>query len=310
WSSVPADEGPRGANLKVAVLDGLVIGMGTNTADGAIQVWTGTAFGNDLIWGSGGPAIGLPSGVGLAGLASDGQRAVALVWQRSTDEPGAWTSTDGISWTQARLPDGGFGGIPRVLAVGPTGVVTVGSRATLRGTNPIFWREVGGSWVPEPDPLYDVVPDPSTDSCGPPIRDALDFVVRDRDLAVACHGDAPLTIRAYSVRCPQCLGPPQPGMMTPQWLASPSSNLLFLSPSVTTDGWSGDTAVLHPDLGMDLAWLDAWVELTGHFDDPEAASCLWDYSVFDEEYYSGQRWVVDECRRRFVVTSVTVVEGP
>ena len=306
WSTV--ENGPRGANLRFTLLGDQIVAIGTDLTDGTIRTWAGAIYGGHVVWSPVAPATGLPAGVGLAGLAGNGEHVVALAWQRSSDEPAAWTSLDGKRWTEEPLPTGTFGGIPRLLAGGPTGLVAVGSRPTARGMNPIFWREVDdGSWVPEADPLVDAVPDPSTDACGPPPADMLDFLILDRARAVACLGDAPFTLRAWSLACDGCIYDP-PATMEPAWLASPASNQLRLAP--IAGEFYGDRGVVHPSLTGDPAWVGTWLELTGHFDDPAAASCRWIPTPIEEEWFSGQRSIVDSCRREFVVTAVTVVDGP
>lgn len=62
--------------------------------------------------------------------------------------------------------------------------------------------------------------------------------------------------------------------------------------------------VLDPSLGFDDAWVRTWVEVTGHFDDPAAATCRWIPSPAEEQWYAGRQQVIDGCRQQFVVTAV------
>ncbi|MDQ2934894.1 MAG: hypothetical protein M3R49_07905 [Chloroflexota bacterium] len=219
----------------------------------------------------------------------------------------AWIR-EGTTWTQSPLPDA-FGGLPRIAAAGPLGVVVVGYRPTLRGQNPVFWHlAADGSWVPEADPLLPLVADPSADQCGQVPTTAVEFVVLDRALAVACFGGIPLSFRAWSAGCPGCFGDaPLNGM--PAWLATPGSNQLSLSPIEGFGDW-WVPVVLDPTLKQDHAWKETWLEVTGAFDDPAAKACRSTPSRDEEPYYTGRQSVIDNCRQQFVVTSVAPVPGP
>jgi hypothetical protein len=99
------------------------------------------------------------------------------------------------------------------------------------------------------------------------------------------------------------------GSGIPAWLATPDTNQLALSPIEGFDGW-WPTAVLDPRLKQDPAWKKTWLEVTGHFDDPAAAGCRLTPSRDEEASYQGRQSVIDACRQRFVVTSLTPVPGP
>lgn len=219
----------------------------------------------------------------------------------------AWIR-EGGEWVPSVLPDA-FGGLPRIAAAGPSGVVVVGYRPTLRGQNPVFWHlAADGSWTAEADPLLAAAPGPEAGECGPPPSSAVDFLVLDRALAVACLGDTPITFRAWSPRCDGCFGESVPNGR-PAWLATPGTNQLPITALEGFDG-SSSSVVLGPGIDQDPGWAGKWLELTGHFDDPASASCRLAPAVEEELYYAGQQSVVDGCRQQFVVTSVTPVAGP
>jgi hypothetical protein len=90
---------------------------------------------------------------------------------------------------------------------------------------------------------------------------------------------------------------------------NPIRNQLYLSPVETTGDW-WSSVVVDPSLEMDPGWKDAELELTGHFDDPAAASCHYEPGSDELVWWSGQRQYIDQCRRTFVVTEVTVVSRP
>ncbi len=309
WHTVA--DGPIGVNMRLTTLGERIVATVTDADDGFVSFWTGAISGSTVAWDRPDREVvdASRAGYGLSALISDGQRALAFVWERATDSPSLWTSTDGTRWIPASLPAGAFGGIPRLAAGGSAGVVVVGSRQTVRGSNPIFWREVRpGAWEPEATPLVPLVPGPLGDDCPSPLEDMADFMAVDPAIAVACFGDAPFTFRAWSVGCPGCQ-PESSDQYEPAWLANPTTNPLFLQP-IKSEAGSWRQVVTAPDLAIDPGWTGSWIEVTGHFDDPAAASCRWSPSYSSELYYTGQASFVESCRQQFVVTAVRVVDGP
>ncbi|MDQ2941876.1 MAG: hypothetical protein M3R05_06780 [Chloroflexota bacterium] len=301
----PVIGGPEGPSAQIVAVGAEWVGVDDDPVRGLHRVWIGEVKGDRLSWRRESDEGAFGDGV-VTTMVSDGRRAVAFGWDRSTELPVAWIR-EGTTWTQSPLPHA-FGGLPRIAAAGPSGVVLVGYRPTLRGQNPVFWHlAADGSWTPEADPLLTVVADPSSDECGPAPATAADFLVLDHALAVACLGDTPLTFRAWSVEC-SCFSDAPPGGV-PAWLATPGSNQLALSPIESFDGWWAP-AVLDPSLKQDRAWRLAWLEVTGHFDDPAAAGCRLTPSRDDVASYQGRQSVIDSCRQQFVVTSVVPVPGP
>jgi hypothetical protein len=186
-------------------------------------------------------------------------------------------------------------------------VVVLGYRHTLRGENPIAWhRTSGGSWLPEPDPLLTVVPDPATDECARLPTELLEFIHVDSAAVISCYGDAPITFEAFSVRCDDC-SYAEEGNPQPAWLLNPGSNQLFLSPEESTDGNWWSTGVLGPGITRNEAWTDTWIEVTGHFDDPAAATCRSEVTADSVSYWTGLQALIERCRLTFVVTDVTVL---
>jgi hypothetical protein len=302
----PVAGGPEGQTAQIVAIGATWVGTDVETGTGVRRVWVGEVEGNRLRWDrEPGEAVFLDAVVST--MVSDGRRAIAFGWDRSTERPMAWIREE-TTWTRSPLPDA-FGGLPRIGAGGPSGVVVVGYRPTLRGPNPVVWHlAADGSWAPEADPILALVADPSPDQCGPAPSTAVDFVVLDHALAVACLGDTPVTFRAWSPECPGCFGDASPGNGMPAWLATPGNNQLAISPIEGFDGWWA-SVVLDPTLEQDPAWKRTWLEVTGHFDDPAAKACRSTPSRDEELYYAGRQSVVDTCRQQFVVTSVTPVPG-
>lgn len=308
---VPVAGGPDASGAQVVAVGNQLIAMESDPSTGTFRAWTGAIRGDELTWSN------LQSGAAFIGaaftsLVPDGRQAVAFGWDLATEIPLTWSSYGG-SWTRDALPEA-FGGIASLVAGGERGAVAVGHRWNTRGDNPVFWhratplRQEGYQWEAEPTPVLGIAPDPAAAQCSTPPTDALDFINLDRPAFVACFGSRPITFRAWSSRCDECIG--SDGRYQPEWLAASAPNSLFVSPIKSTGWWTA--VLLGPVLGPsptdDL--LDAWLELTGHFDDPAAQSCTWTPPPSESRYYTGSRPVVETCRQQFVVTAAQVVEGP
>lgn len=304
WSEL--DHGPDGIGLQVASIGDEIVAIDMNRTSLAPRVWSAVFDQGQVSWIRESASDQAFAGGVVRTLVSDGTSVFAFGWDASSEEPLVW-SGDGVHWVRSALPEA-FGGIPTLAAAGPTGVVVLGYRHTLRGDNPIFWhRTATGRWVPEPDPILEAVPDPTTD-CPPVPSDFPEFATVDAAGLVGCYGSTPFTFRAYSVACGECSGE-MGGSPQPAWLLNPHDRQLFLSPSKTQGDWSA-TAVLGPSLQPDPAWGGTWIEITGHFDDPAAPSCRQNVDADFIEWWGGRTWLIDQCRETFVVTAVRVVSGP
>jgi len=249
-------------------------------------------------------------GIGLASLASDGQTAILFGWDRATDAPVAWSSKGG-DWTQVTLPAGAFGGrIPTVAVGSAAGFVAVGSRMNLRADNPILWAgSQRGGWAAESSPIVTPVGERTDLRCPSRPVDAAAFATIDVPAAVNCFGGRPITFRAYLGQCQGC-GGVSTDLYTPEWLADPQRNQLYMSPIKTVDNWWFNARRARA-LADDPAWRDHWVELTGHFDDPAAKDCRWVPDPHaSESVLSSPLSTITSCRQQFVVTRIRVVSGP
>ena len=305
WSQL--DNGPDGVSLQVTDFEGGLVAIDMNRTSLAPRVWSGVLDQGRLSWIRDTASDGAFAGGVVRQLVSDNARVFAFGWDLATEEPMVW-STDGTGWLRTALPES-FGGIPALAAAGPAGVVVVGHRHTLRGDNPVFWhRTASGRWVPESDPIVPVVPDPTRDACPQPPSDLVEFMVVDAPALISCQGAAPFTFRAYSFACDQCYGTVD-GNPQPAWLLNPTTNMIFLAPGNNQSSWS-TSATLRPSLEADPAWLGTWIEVTGHYDDPEALTCRQDVTADSIEWWLGRYWLIDQCRTTFVVSDVKIVSGP
>jgi hypothetical protein len=305
WRKVAG--GPDGLNLQLTTYRGQALAIDADPKSLAARVWSGSVVRGQMLWIRRPEDDAALRGVVVTQLVTDGTRAYAFGWGWSDDRPFVWTK-EGSQWTRSELP-GSFGGIPTQAAAGASGVVVVGHRPTWRGDNPIFWhRSSSGAWLPETNPILTFVPDPSADECPAPPTDYLDFMVADTAALVVCRGDAPISFRAWSVECPGCSGY-QEGGAEPAWLLRPSEQL-YLSPVASQDAnWWG-ASVLRPPLTMDPSWASTWIEVTGHYDDPAAATCHSSPTPDVLQWWQGQQALVNQCRQTFVATGVKVVSGP
>lgn len=307
---VPVSGGPDSYAAQVVALGTQLFAMETDPATGGLRAWIGTVRGDELTWTNmqgGAPFVG----AAFSSLASDGQQVVAFGWDRATEAPLTWSSAGG-AWIRDELP-AAFGGIAPVVIGGEQGVVAIGHRWNRRGDNPVLWHRTSqpglptGEWLAEPEPVLGFLFDPTP--CSSPPADAVEFINLDRPAFIACFGNRQITFRAWSVGCNDCGGQPD-GSTVPDWLAFASTNSLLLSPIKSTGWWT--TSVLDPAIGSSPPddMLDAWLELTGHFDDPAAQSCHWTPPPREVPYYTGSRATIETCRQQFVVTTVRVVDGP
>ncbi|MDP9468336.1 MAG: hypothetical protein M3P32_06300, partial [Chloroflexota bacterium] len=275
---------------------------------GAPRVWLGRVSGGELSWQRM-PGAASFAGTVVTALVSTGDQAIAFGWDRTTEAPLTWTTT-GSGWVRWELP-AAFGGIPQVAAAGGAGVVVVGHALSAPDEDPVVWhRAPNGSWQPERDPVIAQLPEASAADCAPLPRDALAFVLLDRATAAFCYGDAPITFRAWSSPpCQDCEGGGGGGTFEPEWLAAPDTNRLRLGLSRLAIVL---VAVLPPTVATSTpaAWVETWLEVTGHFDDPASETCQYTPPPNEPTYYSGGPWVVNGCRQQFVVSSVRVVDGP
>jgi hypothetical protein len=137
----------------------------------------------------------------------------------------------------------------------------------------------------------------------PRLEDLLYLLPAER---VLCYGDEPLTLEPTMA---QRADPTTVGGVTgtPPWLAADPSLRLFGEGG--PDGVDGPLSVaLAPSLGRDLP-IGPWLRVTGHFDDPAAATCE---RVFPEGWGAPEPPDIQHrrCSQVFVITGVEERSAP
>ena len=306
WSDMAG--GPQGLGLRLAAIGDRWFAIETDPATGAPRAWLGRVDAGQLTWQRMAGSVAPFANAAVTSLISTGDQVIAFGWERETEAPLTW-STIGSGWVRSELP-AAFGGIPQVAAAGDAGAVVVGHRPSAFGDDATVWHlSRSGAWLPERDPVIAATAEPSPADCAPVPRDALAFALVNRAVGPLCYGNASITFRAWSYRCDGCWGVGE-GIYEPEWLAAPGENQLWLSP--IESGAALTQVVLSSTLAAAPAdeWLDTWLQVTGHFDDPSAATCRFTPPPAEVLWYSGRQWVVNACRQQFVVTEVRVVDGP
>ena len=127
-----------------------------------------------------------------------------------------------------------------------------------------------------------------------------------------CYGSADLQFVAFRAT-PEGLGGTTSYQVEPAWLDSALTfgNGLMLTNEQNEVTYSSPwlDASVPPDLHEAFASLEGqWVEVSGHFDDPAAASCHATWG--DPEWTPTPAEIIESCRNRFVLTSIEAVDSP
>jgi hypothetical protein len=269
-----------------------------------IHTWIGQVEGDELVWRHELTSEGAFENAVVTDMRGD-VAPIAVGYERGT-ETALWWSNDEAGWHRHRLP-ASFGVIPTLGAAGERGYVVVGAHRSVLGHTPLLWSAEGStSLQPERDPTVRPIPDPGPEACADVSRDLLEFINYGL-IQAHCYGDAPLTLTAYVPRCGGCEEPPHSSIYRPEWLNNPAGDRILRLAPVAVDDWSWLDAILAPGLKPHATWAHHWVQVTGHFDDPAAQNCRMRPGPDDERWYAGRQEVIDGCRQRFVVTSVTVL---
>ena len=306
WQPLAIEGGRVPDGLQLAVAGDSILGV-SQSPSGAVRAWRARlSDGGAMQLVRDAEAEAGFSGTMLPSLASNGVDAYALGFGSAGYETRLWRS-DGGGWQTMPLPErNALGYSVSIGAIGPRGLVLIGSRTNSAGDNPVFWhlRDDGG-WFREADPVIPLAPDPTVDDCGPLPATALQFALVPPTWGAICFGDQPMTFTAWSAPCDWCND--GPSNTTGSWLMDAPIDLL-LRP-IEGDPWPYREAVLHPSLQLATDLSGVWVRLTGHFADPAAADCAWPRDP-SAGYIGPTAAAFNYCSQRFVVTELSVVDGP
>jgi len=287
---------------QMAVVGNNVLTVQTKYDTGAESIWRANLADMGSGWVRMTDAEATLAGTIISSLTSDGSILVLNGYGTTDSAPQVWRSTDGASWT--RVADASpFRGGAGMTAGGSHGFVAVGMEETSAGSNPVLWHSATGEgWQPEASPVLGLVSTPLVGECPALPTTQVDWILLPGVVAVECFGDQPMTFRAWLTVAGGC-GGFFPGTFEPAWLAAPYATGAFvLSPYEAPSGGCG-SAARHPDL-VDPAEPQQWVIVTGHYDDPAAATCRYRPDpAFPGTYVSIPK-MIRACQAKFVATSV------
>jgi hypothetical protein len=258
------------------------------------------------------------TGAGISGFASSGDRLLVLGYDRETFDPITWTSNDAIAWHRTELDAGAFGGgVPHQVALsgaaGSRSITAVGYRTNGAGdTRRQLWRsDDGATWSETGGDLLGVPPVAPTGPCPATTPIAVeDFLAMPPALWPRCFGDQVLRIRGVTAEC-GC-GGVTTEQGSPAWLIDPLGySDVYLSPRVVAadTGIGGLTIRINPANPLTVPPAGTYVELTGHFADPAAATCR----IHPNSFFFGpvppRGAVVARCEQTFVVTGIRTLPG-
>lgn len=121
---------------------------------------------------------------------------------------------------------------------------------------------------------------------------------------LACYGTDEITLDPVRV---QAVDEPNQVDGSPAWLVEAPLEIYTTAdyPNATTEGTLSGRVAPGTDVSLDLP---GWYQLRGHFDDPDAASCVRNlaHAAYDEPPAAAVTW----CRQQFVITEAVPVPAP
>ncbi len=319
WRDLTTDPGSpfdanTGQSLIAAVGSSLVV---LRSGDGgAIETFSGDtaqgAGGAGIAWRHEASTDAAFDGAGLSIVTGAKGGALALGFDRTTLAPLAWTSADGAEWHRTALDVNLFGGgVPGLAATsGDDGAsfVAIADRSNNAGdVRPQLWRsDDGNAWLDPAGDALGALPAGASVPC-PTSRptEVEEFLAIDPPLWPVCFGDAAIRVRGFIAEC-ECGGiTSEQGM--PSWLIDPLGfSAFYLSGPIVSaaTGPGGFGVKIDPAHSVTVPPPRTHVELTGHFDDPAAATCRVVPLAGAFGPVAPMAQTVALCRRAFVVTQV------
>jgi hypothetical protein len=174
----------------------------------------------------------------------------------------------------------------------------------LDGAGQALWASTDGeSWERTATIAYDG----PTPLCPPATEVTTLVLLYLGSFAGDCLGDASMTITGWMPDI-QGLGGCCWPIAEPAWLAGPYPGS-FLAPARIAETISLGLYV-PPGLSVGTSEAGTKLEVVGHFADPAAPACRRTPDDYPANYLEAQRVTRNDCAARFVVESVTVLEGP
>ncbi|HEX7171905.1 MAG TPA: SH3 domain-containing protein, partial [Candidatus Limnocylindria bacterium] len=292
-------------------------GSGVSTVQRGILEPSGT-----VAWDESAPGAVVGDAYRIHSVAVGPEGLLALGWNIADLTPASWSSPDGDEWTRLNLAGDALGGsVTTTPAWGAGGWITLGtapegagpaphggiiaSGTVLAGAAQALWASTDGeSWEPTATVAYDG----ATPPCPPAAEVTTLVLMYLGSLAGECLGDASMTVTGW-VPDIQGLGGCCWPIADPQWLAGPYPGG-FLAPARTTEPIASLLLYLPPGVSFPASEPGTKLEVIGHFGDAAAAICRRTPDDDLAYYLEAPRVTRSDCAARFVVESVTVIEGP
>jgi hypothetical protein len=297
WTSI--DHG--GVRVSDAELTGELLLVVLVDAEGATTVRTGMlGAGGAVTWSAQAAAVDASS-FHVDRITHSPEGLLAIGWDEGALVPALWRSTEGTDWDR--------------IDAGADALTGVGLFEPVWGAGgwvgPALTRSADGErWLESDYPLDYDGPIPP---CPPIEKASLMVLAYLGRYAEGCFGDASITIRGF-VPLADGFGGCCPPHGEPSWLAGtfPGS---ILAAGVTEEDFPTYQFSVRVPPGVDRALLDfsgtgRWVEVVGHYRDPASASCVSRPQRHYPNPLASHEAMQALCRERFVVESVTEVEGP
>lgn len=320
WQDLSTDPGsPFGANVGLMLTSvGSTLSVLRYGASGALEIFSGD-LGNDagsshVTWQHSATADAAFAGANASAAASSNAGALVLGYDRKSLAPIAWTSPDGSTWHRTMLDPATFGGgIPGLIAASgsarTSSFVAIGARTNTAGDmRAQVWRsDDGTAWSAAGGDLLGVLPAAPTGPCPATTPTAVEgFLAMAPSLWPVCFGIHTLRVRGYIADCGGCGGVTNE-QASPAWLLDPLGYSAFwLSPAVVPadTGHGGFGVMINPAHPVTVPQVQTHVELTGHFDDPAAATCRVWSNPGGFGLVEPREQTVAACKQAFVVTAI------
>ncbi|MEO8468722.1 MAG: hypothetical protein ABI573_03530 [Chloroflexota bacterium] len=327
WRDLSVDSGSAfGSGYEggamIAGTGSTVVSLGLG-ASGNIEVVTGTFANNagqtGISWKHDVEADKAFAGDNVSAMTSSEGNLAVVGYDRMTLAPITWTSTDARTWHRTNLDASTFGGgVPFRVAVsgatGSTSMAAVGYRVNSAGDiRDELWRSDDGStWSAVGGDLLGVLPVAPTGPCPATTPTAIeDFLAMAPPLWPICFGSHTLRIRGVVSDCGGCGGATDE-LGSPSWLIDPLGySEVYLVPRIVPadTNRAAFTIVINPAHQVTVPVAGTYVELTGHFADPAAATCRIYSSpgAFGPVVPRGRTVAV--CEQSFVLTGIRTLPG-